>query len=280
MMNNSEPLSAFPSETAHESPRVSKNQRRDECATPVQPIETTIENDGDLNLEEIPDVALPDEPNRRNLAAEGRERVVSNPVAANENARRMEPSRHADGIRGTILISRGWKVVCSLSRLLAVESPSAGIAALAVIAGFSVLFLQPVGNMSVIVSSPPPPVFRGSPPAARVVTQRPPGTRPHQAKRAEGFLRHASLPVTPFGTRQFNGVVAIESEPSGAAVFVNQRPIGVTPLRVRLPANSYAVWVERAGYQRWTAGITVPADKLTRVAVKLQPDPHAEYFPR
>lgn len=72
------------------------------------------------------------------------------------------------------------------------------------------------------------------------------------------------------GTR-FRGHLIIDSEPRGASVMINQRPVGVTPLELsRYPASSYAVWIQQDGYERWTAGILVPADKVTRVHAQLQ----------
>jgi hypothetical protein len=32
------------------------------------------------------------------------------------------------------------------------------------------------------------------------------------------------------------------------------------------------VWIEREGYERWTAAVLVPADKQTLVDVTLEPD--------
>jgi hypothetical protein len=64
----------------------------------------------------------------------------------------------------------------------------------------------------------------------------------------------------------FKGHLVVDSVPTGATVLINQRPAGTTPLRVTdYPAGSYAVWVEREGYERWTAGVLVQADKTTRI---------------
>lgn len=69
------------------------------------------------------------------------------------------------------------------------------------------------------------------------------------------------------------GTLTVESEPAGAAVFINQEFVGQTPLTLSdLRAGSRAVWVQRNGYQRWSAGVLVPADKETRLNVKLQRD--------
>jgi hypothetical protein len=71
----------------------------------------------------------------------------------------------------------------------------------------------------------------------------------------------------------FIGTLAIDSDPPGAAVLVDRRPVGETPIAVpQSRAGSHVVWIERAGYLRWTSVVTVAADKTTRVRVKLQHD--------
>jgi hypothetical protein len=70
---------------------------------------------------------------------------------------------------------------------------------------------------------------------------------------------------------QFVGVLQVESVPPGAAVFIDQQPVGETPLQMtRLRAGSHVIRIEHDGYARWTTGVTVPADKQTRVSATLQ----------
>lgn len=74
------------------------------------------------------------------------------------------------------------------------------------------------------------------------------------------------------GSQQFRGTLLVQTEPAGAAVFVNRTAVGQTPLRVpALRAGSHLVWLERDGYKRWTSVVTVPADQVTRVSARLQP---------
>jgi hypothetical protein len=78
-------------------------------------------------------------------------------------------------------------------------------------------------------------------------------------------------PARGAASARFNGRLIITSEPTGATVLINQRPVGVTPLDLsRYPASSYAVWVQQEGYQRWTAGVSVPANAVTRVRAQLR----------
>lgn len=73
-------------------------------------------------------------------------------------------------------------------------------------------------------------------------------------------------------SQQFRGTLLVQTEPAGAAVFVNRTAVGQTPLRVpALRAGSHLVWLERDGYKRWTSVVTVPADQVTRVSAQLQP---------
>jgi hypothetical protein len=75
----------------------------------------------------------------------------------------------------------------------------------------------------------------------------------------------------PVEGQLFTGALAIDSEPVGAAVFVNQQPVGATPIHLtRLRAGSHLVWIVRDGYERWTRAVLVAADKETRVTATLQ----------
>jgi hypothetical protein len=91
-----------------------------------------------------------------------------------------------------------------------------------------------------------------------------------------------SAPVTPKPApvartvqhEPFVGTLVVESDPIGATVFVNQERVGETPLTLpQIRAGSRVIWVESDGYQRWSAGVVVPAEKLTRLNVKLTREP-------
>jgi hypothetical protein len=46
----------------------------------------------------------------------------------------------------------------------------------------------------------------------------------------------------------------------------------MTPARITgLRAGSHLVWIERDGYRLFTRVVTVPADKVTRLSVALEP---------
>jgi hypothetical protein len=71
--------------------------------------------------------------------------------------------------------------------------------------------------------------------------------------------------------QQFTGDLAIESVPTGAAVFLNQRLVGETPLQLTpLRAGSHAIRIEHEGYERWTTSVIVPAGKQTHLSADLQ----------
>lgn len=73
------------------------------------------------------------------------------------------------------------------------------------------------------------------------------------------------------GRPRYLGTVAIDSNPSVATVFIDRHQVGTTPFRASLPAGSHAIWIQREGYQRWTAGVLVPEHKLTPISVTLRP---------
>jgi PEGA domain len=71
----------------------------------------------------------------------------------------------------------------------------------------------------------------------------------------------------------FIGTLEVQSDPPGAAVFINRERVGETPLQLRkLRAGSHVIGIEREGYERWTAALRVVADRVTRVDATLQPD--------
>src|SRR5438034_1039998 len=71
---------------------------------------------------------------------------------------------------------------------------------------------------------------------------------------------HDALPIL------FIGALTIESQPPGATVFVDQQPLGKTPIHLKsLRAGEHLVWLEHEGFERWTASVLVPADRQTRV---------------
>jgi len=115
-------------------------------------------------------------------------------------------------------------------------------------------------------ADPPRPGRVASPTNNQVATpqtERPPanreqaGTKPPQRaieRRPEVFL----------------GTLAVRSAPDGAAVFLNGRAVGTTPLKLPgVRAGSYALRIEHEGYQRWTMSVLVPADKQTDINAKL-----------
>lgn len=107
--------------------------------------------------------------------------------------------------------------------------------------------------------------------ATTVVTDAPPPTRASRvsAPQARSLDRRAA-PSTSRPPR-FVGTLSITSVPSGAAVSLNGKPAGVTPLRLpRQRAGSLAVQVAHDGFERWSAAVVVPADQLTQVTAKLR----------
>jgi PEGA domain len=91
--------------------------------------------------------------------------------------------------------------------------------------------------------------------------------------------RKAMKPLTTFPAREtasqvpaFVGAVAVDSEPTGAAVFIDGESVGVTPLvNWELRAGSHVVRVEVDGYERWSTAIQVVTQKTVNLVATLQP---------
>jgi hypothetical protein len=70
---------------------------------------------------------------------------------------------------------------------------------------------------------------------------------------------------------EYIGTLSIRSTPDKAEVHIDRERVGETPLVLRrLRAGSHAIRIEHDGYQRWTAGVNIPAEEITRVTVTLQ----------
>ncbi len=67
------------------------------------------------------------------------------------------------------------------------------------------------------------------------------------------------------------GSLLVESEPSGGQVFLNQVPVGVTPLKLpNVQARAYALRVDAQGYSRWSRGIYVIVGQQQRITARLE----------
>ena len=83
------------------------------------------------------------------------------------------------------------------------------------------------------------------------------------------FVR-ADAPRIPAGPRNI-GSLSVESYPRGAQVFLNQVPVGVTPLTLSdVQARAYAIQIQADGYSRWSRGIYVTVNQQTRIVAILE----------
>jgi len=65
--------------------------------------------------------------------------------------------------------------------------------------------------------------------------------------------------------------LTVESRPAGAAVFLDGRPVGITPLVVPdVAAGEHAIHLEREGYQRWSSAIRIVTTEKNRVTASLE----------
>ncbi len=81
----------------------------------------------------------------------------------------------------------------------------------------------------------------------------------------------ASLEIPLTAIAAGPGSLSIESRPSGARVFVNNRLIGSTPLVMPgLPAGPATVRIEMDGYRTWATTVQVAAGEQMRVTASLE----------
>jgi hypothetical protein len=75
----------------------------------------------------------------------------------------------------------------------------------------------------------------------------------------------------PAPSERFTGTLTIISRPPGAAVFLDSRLVGMTPLSLpSVSAGSHAIRLEYDGYRRWTSSIRVVASEENRVTASLE----------
>jgi hypothetical protein len=91
------------------------------------------------------------------------------------------------------------------------------------------------------------------------------------ATRSTVRAREASREDEPTRRVRFQGSLVITSRPGGAAIFMNGRHVGTTPLVLNdLPVGSRAVRLTLAGYAPWSRAVQVVAQQRTTVAATLQ----------
>ena len=89
---------------------------------------------------------------------------------------------------------------------------------------------------------------------------------------APSKVQVAPLPE-PERPREYFGTLAVMSDPIGARVLIDGKYVGETPVEVpKVRAGSHVVWIEAAGFMRWTGALPVPADRRTAIHPKLQPE--------
>jgi hypothetical protein len=70
---------------------------------------------------------------------------------------------------------------------------------------------------------------------------------------------------------RYTGSLVVESLPAGAAVFLDNKAVGRTPLALNgVNAGAHVVRLERDGYHRWSRAIRVVAAERNRVTASLE----------
>ncbi|MCL4846469.1 MAG: protein kinase [Acidobacteria bacterium] len=119
-----------------------------------------------------------------------------------------------------------------------------------------------------------PPVRVASPPAAARPTAPPASgvARPTSVARPPVVpAPTTSAPTPPPGLRADSGPIEVVSRPAGARVFIDDRPAGVTPLRLpSLPTGSRTIRLELDGYGPWALAVVLEPGAPRRVAASLE----------
>ena len=90
--------------------------------------------------------------------------------------------------------------------------------------------------------------------------------RPSQAISFELRSRQAAA-LPPAGP----GALVIESRPTGAAVYIDGRMVGVTPVTIEsVGAGDHSIGLAADGYQRWVGSVRVSTGERARVTASLE----------
>ncbi|HIE28389.1 TPA: PEGA domain-containing protein [Candidatus Poribacteria bacterium] len=86
----------------------------------------------------------------------------------------------------------------------------------------------------------------------------------------------AEQPVQPPQLPVKRGALVITSEPMGAEVHIDDKPMGATPLALKdVPAGSYRVEMELEHYEIWRGNVDVKHQQQAEVRAELEPKPGA-----
>jgi hypothetical protein len=81
----------------------------------------------------------------------------------------------------------------------------------------------------------------------------------------------ASQSTAPETIDRFTGALVVESRPSGAKVFIDNKLVGTTPLSLAtIATGDHAVRLEREGYRPWMSRARVAAGERGRVTASLE----------
>jgi hypothetical protein len=74
---------------------------------------------------------------------------------------------------------------------------------------------------------------------------------------------------TPAWAQETNGVLILEANVAGATVFLNNEPLGKTPLRAEIPAGTHSIRVSARHFDPWVARVQITVGKTTKKSVEL-----------
>ena len=97
----------------------------------------------------------------------------------------------------------------------------------------------------------------------------------YDLKRQPAAVAQAPKKAAPTGTATTGilpGTIFVDSNPRGARIFIDGKPMGSTPLRIpEVPIGSHVVRLELPDHRAWTGTTTVVSGKDVRVSGSLEP---------
>ena len=86
-----------------------------------------------------------------------------------------------------------------------------------------------------------------------------------------------NITITPGETTDINatltpiGFLSINSEPSGAEVFIDENYVGETPLEIEVPTGNHTLTLTKNEYEQYSTNLTLSSGERKEITVKLVP---------
>ena len=81
----------------------------------------------------------------------------------------------------------------------------------------------------------------------------------------------AHAPAAAPAASRLTGALAVDSRPTGARVFLDDKVVGTTPMALpSVSVGSHRIRLEHDGYRHWSSSVRIVASEQNRVTASLE----------